>query len=226
MLYTPAFNRWGTDTFQYTVTDSNEIISAPATVTVNVTFVAQGTVATDGTAATDEYSRHGERAGQRHGLRLDLGAWVGNGYRRSPEWVGRGECQRHDHLHSQRQITGADQLTYTVKDALGLTSNPATLDLHIEAPVSLSGVVYVDTNNNGVQDSGEVGVGGVTVTLTKTSGPVTFSMSTTTAADGSYSFAESAGFKPAVAGTYTLTETSPIYFVDGKDTPGATCGHE
>ncbi len=111
-------------------------------------------------------------------------------------------------------------MTYTVKDALGLTSNTATLDLRVGPPVSFAGVVYVDTNDNGVQDSGEVGIGGVTITLTKTNGPVTFSLTATTAADGSYSFAETEGMNVLPAGTYTLTETPPIYFVDGKDTPG------
>ena len=81
-------------------------------------------------------------------------------------------------------------------------------------------MVYVDSNNNGVQDPGEVGIQGVTITLTKTDGPVTFSLTTTTAADGSYSFAEVTGMTILPSGTYSLTETPPIYFVDGKDTPG------
>ena len=41
-------------------------------------------------------------------------------------------------------------------------------------PASLSGTVYVDTNNNGIKEAGEAGIGGVTVKLTGTSdaGPV------------------------------------------------------
>src|SRR5204863_246726 len=49
---------------------------------------------------------------------------------------------------------------------------------------SLSGFVYIDTNRNGVRDTGEAAIGGVLVTL---SGAGTGTA--TTAADGSYSFA-------------------------------------
>ncbi len=54
VLYTPAFNRFGTDTFQYTITDSNGVTSAPGTVTINVTFVPKVPVAGNAVAGTDE----------------------------------------------------------------------------------------------------------------------------------------------------------------------------
>ena len=50
-------------------------------------------------------------------------------------------------------------------------------------------MVYVDLDNNGVKSPTETGIGGVTVTLTGTDGaghPVT--LTTTTAADGTYTF--------------------------------------
>lgn len=80
-------------------------------------------------------------------------------------------------------------------------------------PVSISGNVYHDANNDGVFDPDENGIGGVTITLT---GPVTVSV--TTNPDGSYSFE---GLPP---GTYTVTETQPGAWNDGMDTLGTVFG--
>jgi uncharacterized repeat protein (TIGR01451 family) len=86
-------------------------------------------------------------------------------------------------------------------------------------PASLTGNVYFDANNNGVLDSGENGIGGVTVTLTGTdyTGQAV-SLSTTTAGDGSY------GFINLRPGTYTLAETQPAGWLDGKDSVGSLGG--
>jgi hypothetical protein len=72
--------------------------------------------------------------------------------------------------------------------------NPPPVTLY-----SVSGVVFHDTNVNGVLDSGETGLGGVTVGLSNGS-------QKTTAADGSYSFAD------LVAGTYTVTSNGKTGF--------------
>jgi large repetitive protein len=75
--------------------------------------------------------------------------------------------------------------------------------------------VFDDTNNNGVLDGTETGVGGVVLTLTGTDdlgNPVT--LTTTTAPDGNWSFGD---LRP---GTYTVTETQPTGLLDGTDTPG------
>jgi hypothetical protein len=221
VLYTPAFNRSGVDSFQYTITDSNGVTSKPGTVTVNVTFVPKAPVAANDVAGTNENAPVTVDV-QANDMDYDAALVPGSIAIATAPQHGTAVTNADGTITytPNAGFTGADVLTYTVKDALGLTSNTATLDLRVGPPVTFSGVVYVDTNNNGVQDSGEVGIGGVTVTLTKTDGPVTFSMSTTTAANGSYSFAESDGLNILPAGTYTLTETSPVYFVDGKDTPG------
>ncbi len=86
-------------------------------------------------------------------------------------------------------------------------------------PATLSGFVYLDSNNNGVKEPGEPGIGGVTVTLTgmdDQGAPIT--MVQTTGPDGSYSFA---GLRP---GTYVITETHPNGYIDGKDTIGTQGG--
>ena len=64
---------------------------------------------------------------------------------------------------------------------------------------SIGDFVWEDLNRNGLQEAGEPGIAGVTVTLSGTS-----SATTTTAADGSYHF------NGLVAGTYNVTFATPI----------------
>src|SRR5262249_9011762 len=91
-------------------------------------------------------------------------------------------------------------------------------------PGSLAGFVYSDNNNNGLKQSGEVGISGVTVTLTGTDDlGNSVNVSTTTSGTGAYSFTN---VRP---GTYTLTETQPSGRLDGKDTigtPGGTTSND
>ena len=90
-----------------------------------------------------------------------------------------------------------------------------------EVPAAeISGRVYADNNNNGLVDANETGLAGVTIVLSGTDdqgSPV--SLSTTTAADGSYSFT---GLRP---GSYTLTEpTQPTGTVNGQTSAGPLGG--
>ncbi len=75
---------------------------------------------------------------------------------------------------------------------------------------SLSGFVYIDANDNGIFDYGEQPISGVTVTLSGAA-----SRTVTTGTDGSYQFTALAD------GTYTVTQTQPSGFNDGKDTIGS-----
>jgi uncharacterized repeat protein (TIGR01451 family) len=86
---------------------------------------------------------------------------------------------------------------------------------------SLAGVVYEDfsstaaTNNNGTQDTGENPIAGVSLTLTGTDmngKPV--NRTVTTDASGAYAFGD------LIEGNYTITETQPIAYIDGKHTAG------
>ncbi|HWU99195.1 MAG TPA: SdrD B-like domain-containing protein [Oxalicibacterium sp.] len=82
---------------------------------------------------------------------------------------------------------------------------------------TISGIVFKDQNNNGVQNGADDPLANVTIQLTGTdSSGNAVSKTTTTAADGSYSFA---GLQP---GTYTVTEpTQPPATSNGITTPGA-----
>ncbi|MEZ5145347.1 MAG: SdrD B-like domain-containing protein [Acidimicrobiales bacterium] len=105
----------------------------------------------------------------------------------------------------------------------GITIAPATTAAGYRfaelAPSSLSGVVFSDASNDGVQDPGEPGIAGVTVTLTGTDdlgNPV--NVVTTTDASGGYAFT---GLRP---GTYTVTETQPGGWLDGAEVVGTAGG--
>jgi uncharacterized repeat protein (TIGR01451 family) len=80
---------------------------------------------------------------------------------------------------------------------------------------SLAGSVYFDTNGNGMRDPGEMGVPGVTVTLT-----VADPVSATVVTDGNGDYR----FLNMFPGTYTLTETQPPNLIDGRDRMGTLGG--
>ncbi|MCH9639615.1 MAG: carboxypeptidase regulatory-like domain-containing protein, partial [Betaproteobacteria bacterium] len=85
-------------------------------------------------------------------------------------------------------------------------------------PASISGFVYCDDNDDGVKDAGEAGLNGVTVQLLNAAGVVI--STTTTGADGSYSFT---GLD---AGTYSVVEPNqPAGKNDGQETAGSTGGN-
>ena len=78
---------------------------------------------------------------------------------------------------------------------------------------AVTGYVYVDSNNNGVRDPGEAAIGSVTVRLTgidATGAAVT--MTRVTGVDGAFRF-DTPASGPA---GYTITETQPSGFTDGR----------
>jgi large repetitive protein len=102
----------------------------------------------------------------------------------------------------------------TSKDAIGYD--------FAEIGQGLSGKVYVDSNNDGTPQPAELPIAGVTLTISgtdKDGKPV--NLTQVTGADGMYFFA---GLKPSNADGYTLTETQPSLWADGKDTAGSAGG--
>jgi hypothetical protein len=99
----------------------------------------------------------------------------------------------------------------------GSYSATASVAPTYSAPVSFTGTVYNDVNNNGVYDVGDIGIGGITVTLTGTTvGGDTITATTTTASSGSYSFTTDSHGQPLLPGTYQITETPPSGYVQGE----------
>jgi large repetitive protein len=91
-----------------------------------------------------------------------------------------------------------------------------------ELGASVSGTAYVDLDNDGVLDAGETRLSGVTVTLTGTDiAGNAVNVSAVTNASGVYTFT---GLRQSNATGYTLTETQPAGFLDGRETAGTSGG--
>ncbi len=84
-------------------------------------------------------------------------------------------------------------------------------------PAQLSGFVYLDMNNNGLKQAGEVGIANVTVELLDANGQPT-GVTAITDETGGYVFV---GLRP---GTYGAREFQPAGYYDGLDTPGNAGG--
>ena len=124
-----------------------------------------------------------------------------------------------DRLWFQRTFSGADlkmiQQT-TLNDIIA--RNTSITNLQPEAffftTGTISGHVFRDANQNGVQNPGEVGIAGVTVMLFDSNNH--FITKTTTASDGSYQF-NTAEFDPADVGVNPVTFRVVIVPPSAKD---------
>ncbi|MBK6935630.1 MAG: carboxypeptidase regulatory-like domain-containing protein [Chitinophagaceae bacterium] len=92
------------------------------------------------------------------------------------------------------------------------TNGNLTLDFGLRGTGIIGDFVWNDLNGNGIQDSGEPGIGGATVTLTYPGGAT---VTTTTDANGAYSFANLA------PGTYSVSFTTPAGFVPAPSNQGS-----
>ncbi|NND99717.1 MAG: hypothetical protein HKN47_20555, partial [Pirellulaceae bacterium] len=84
------------------------------------------------------------------------------------------------------------------------------------APATISGYVYEDNSDDGLRDATEKGIQGTTVSLVDSSGNIV--ATTQTDADGYYEF------DAIPPGDYSLVETQPVDYYDGKDTAGLING--
>jgi uncharacterized repeat protein (TIGR02059 family) len=120
---------------------------------------------------------------------------------------------------------GADSSTgsATSADLLNDGSSDRTLDFGFVLPmVSVGDFVWLDTNRDGIQDDGELGIAGVTLTVTNADGSAVIDVfgnavtTTTTSASGFYLF------ENLPPGTYVVTVTDPVGFIptiSGAGTP-------
>lgn len=110
------------------------------------------------------------------------------------------------------------QLTITVGNPVNLLQDFGYNNTTSNSEAALSGIVYVDLNNNGIVDGNEVGIPGVTLQLFR-AGQATPVGQTVTDAAGFYSFVG------LIAGTYRVIETQPDGYTDGLDTVGTLGGN-
>lgn len=105
-----------------------------------------------------------------------------------------------------------------------VAGNADTNNLFGERTGSLSGFVYQDANDNGINDNGEPGIAGITLTLTGTAasgGAACDPCTVQTGEDGSYLFPD---VRNAGSAGYNLVETPPAAFLDGRETAGSQGG--
>jgi uncharacterized repeat protein (TIGR01451 family) len=123
-------------------------------------------------------------------------------------------------------VTGNISNTATAtaaNDTNAANNTSAAVTTNVTAPpvVSFAGRIYNDANRNSVFDSGDGGIAGITVTLNGTpinsTTPVT--LTTTTNANGEYSFAN------VSQGTYTVSTGTPSDFAFLASNPGTTGGN-
>jgi protocatechuate 3,4-dioxygenase beta subunit len=81
---------------------------------------------------------------------------------------------------------------------------------------TVSGTVFSDKNNDGIQGPGEPGIPGVVIKVYDASGNLV--ATTTTDSTGKYQFTN------LIAGNYTILEEQPPFFVSGKETVGTLGG--
>jgi uncharacterized repeat protein (TIGR01451 family) len=123
-------------------------------------------------------------------------------------------------------VTSSGNITNTVtvtatNDTVSTNNNASAIStLTLPQATSISGRIYVDSNNDGTGQSTEAGFAGVTVTLTGTpsgsSTPIT--RTTTTDSTGAYTFAS------VETGTYTVTSSQPSDANFRASNPGTTGG--
>jgi len=110
--------------------------------------------------------------------------------------------------------SGPEHASNTVVAAL-VAGTPLVVNFG-ESAGSLAGTVFLDANDDGIQQSGEIGLPGVTLTLTGTdANGAAVNRTAITNASGAYVFDNVLG------GTYTITETQPAAFGDGREVLGA-----
>lgn len=85
---------------------------------------------------------------------------------------------------------------------------------------SLAGVVFEDLNNDGVQNGAELGISGVTITVTGADayGNPVINRTAVTSGSGAWSMT---GLAPANGSGYTVTQTQPAGYVNGQTNPPA-----
>lgn len=222
LTYTPGANFTGTETFTYTISDGHGGTDT-ATVTVNVQSVNDPPTATDDTFAVN--ANDGTQTFNvlsNDSFAPDTGETLTILSVGTPSQGGMVTIASGGGSLSYTPasgFTGTETFTYTISDGNGGT-DMATVTVTVTdfEPSSISGFVFVDRNNDGVRQSDEMPLGGVTVRLQGTGGVSSVNVTQVTAADGSYSFGDLA------PGTYTVTETQPAFMMDGIDSINVTGG--
>jgi len=117
-------------------------------------------------------------------------------------------------------------LDLPIDNAAGLrdrTAGAAATVTQVAKPIELSGTVYVDNNLSLSQDSGELGIAGVSLSLFRLENGFYVSTGNTTTTDqqGRYQFGLNLALKP---GTYQIRESQPAGYLSVGAVPGLLNG--
>ncbi|MEY4179864.1 MAG: hypothetical protein RLY70_3438 [Planctomycetota bacterium] len=221
ILYKPAANFFGEETFVYTITDS--LKTAKATVTVTVTGTNDAPTAVDDTLFTGR----NVTAASLDVLANDLitpdadETLVVSAITQPTNGTLTIAADGRSVLYTPNTgYLGADSFTYTVRDPGGLTDT-ATVNLTVRdyAPSSLKGMSFVDNNFDGVMQANESPLANVKVELTGTDiNSQTVSRTVITDSTGQYQFAD------LPPGNYTVRQSQPATLVDGEARVGTAGG--
>jgi len=217
LVYTPAANVQGTETFTYTISDGNGG-TATATVTMTVNNTNDAPTGIDDTvqafkntkAIFDVLANDKSDPDPTENLTISAVGTPSNG---GTVAIVNGKIE----YTPASNYTGSETFTYTVRDAGGLTDTvTVTVNVAEFIPSHISGYVYVDANGNGVKDAGEAPLAGITITLNGTpTGGSAVTKTAVTDSTGRYEFRDLA---PAV---YTVKESSPAFMLDGAESVGS-----
>ena len=218
--YTPASDFAGDDTFTYTISDGNGG-TAVGNVTVTVTNVNDPPTANDdsgtGFLITQNTSNNtldllaNDTFAPDINETLTITAFDGVSAGATVTISTDGQSVNYT---PAADFLGTDTFTYTIDDGSGATDT-ATVTVNVVAfvPGSLTGYVYIDADNDGIKEPGEVGLEGVTVTLTGTDPFGQVDRTVTTDTNGVYDFENLA------PGDYVIREVQPAENISGDGIP-------
>jgi SdrD B-like domain len=130
-----------------------------------------------------------------------------------------GRCQCVAPKSSFTKLIGNQFKVFCEVQVVASSSSSSSVYSSSALPVSISGYVYVDSNNNGNFENGENPIGGVTITLRGIQDLCNnVNIYTTTNANGYYQFSN------LVACKYTINETQPSGYNNGITTIGTVNG--
>ena len=221
-LSSPEF--FGSDTISYTIRDNDGATSGVATIDITIHFVNDPTVVVDDIGVTDiDHSvviRVLENDSDIDTEILLDSITIVDGPQRG---VAVANSDGTVTYTPNSGFAGGDVFTYQVEDSLGVTSETATVTIRVGDPVTISGFVYIDFDNDLVRelDDGDLPFEGVTIRIEKIDDPLRFSVTLLTDAAGFYQLVETPGVDVIPAGVYEITQVQPAFLIDGGDSAGS-----
>ena len=210
ITYTPTTGYYGTDTFQYTVADTDGVVSAPATVTVTVdappTTVADSAVTAENQAVSIAVLANDTDAeGTINPASVAVSTAAAHGTTAINTTTGAITYT------PTAGYYGTDTFQYTVANTLGGASAPATVTVTVDAPPNAVADSAVTEENQAVSiavlanDTDSVGtINPASVTVSTAAAHGTTAINTTT---GAITYTPTAGYYGTDTFQYTVANT-------------------